>query len=114
MQAIVADRLRAEDMRDPVAVGDARLMLGKAYAMLEERIAGRAWAAGDSFTLADCAAAPALFYADKVEPMRGGFSALADYLDRLEERPSFSRILAEKEPWWRNFPFAHEPDGHRA
>ena len=106
MQAIVADRLRAEDARDPVGVGNARLMLGKAYAMLEERMAGRVWAAGDALSLADCAAAPALFYADRVEPMRGGFPTLAAYLDRLEARPSFARVLEEKEPWWRNFPFA--------
>ncbi|HEX7743378.1 MAG TPA: glutathione S-transferase family protein, partial [Sphingobium sp.] len=106
MQTIVADRLRAQESRDPFGVGQARLMLGKAYAQLEERMAGRTWAAGEALTLADCAAAPALFYADKVEPMRGGFPTLAAYLDRLEARPSFARVLEEKEPWWRNFPFA--------
>ncbi|HEX7877171.1 MAG TPA: glutathione S-transferase family protein [Sphingobium sp.] len=106
MQTIVADRLRAQESRDPFGVDQARLMLGKAYAQLEERMAGRTWAAGEAFTLADCAAAPALFYADKVEPMRGGFPTLAAYLDRLEARPSFARVLEEKEPWWRNFPFA--------
>ena len=77
MQKIVADRLRPEDARDAHGMGEARILLGKAYAMLEERIGARQWAAGDDFTLADCAAAPALFYADKVEPMRGGFPALA-------------------------------------
>lgn len=107
MQAIVADRLRAEEVRDPVGVGNARQMLGKAYGLLEERMAGRTWAAGAQFTLADCAAGPALFYADKVEPMRGGFPGLAAYLDRLEARPSFARVLAEKEPWWQNFPYAN-------
>jgi len=107
MQAIVGDRLRLEESRDSYGVGNARQMLGKAYAMLEERIGGRIWAAGDDFTLADCAAAPALFYADKVEPMRGGFPALAAYLDRLEARPSFARVLEEKEPWWRMFPYAN-------
>ncbi|HKY81934.1 MAG TPA: glutathione S-transferase family protein [Sphingobium sp.] len=108
MQAIVADRLRPEESRDPVGVGNARQMLGKAYAMLEERMAGRTWAAaGEDFSLADCAAAPSLFYADKVEPMRGGFPTLAAYLDRLEARPSFARVLEEKEPWWPMFPFAN-------
>lgn len=107
VQALVADRLRPEDSRDPHGVGQARQMLGKAYALLEERIGARMWAAGDSFTLADCAAAPSLFYADKVEPMRGGFPALAAYLDRLEARPSFARVLEEKEPWWPMFPFAN-------
>lgn len=107
MQRIVADRLRPEESRDPHGVGEARQMLGKAYAMLEERIGARQWAAGNEFTLADCAAAPALFYADKVEPMRGGFPALAAYLDRLEARPSFARVLEEKTPWWHMFPFAN-------
>ena len=107
MQKIVADRLRPEDARDAHGMGEARILLGKAYAMLEERIGARQWAAGDDFTLADCAAAPALFYADKVEPMRGGFPALAAYLDRLEARPSFARVLEEKEPWWHMFPYAN-------
>ncbi|WP_022682026.1 glutathione S-transferase family protein [Sphingobium bisphenolivorans] len=108
MQAIVADRLRPEEARDPHGVGEARRMLGKAYALLEERIADRRWAAGEDLTLADCAAAPALFYADKVEPMRGGFPILSAYLDRLAARDSFARVLREKEPWWPNFPFADE------
>ena len=108
MQKIVADRLRPEEARDPHGVGEARILLGKAYALLEDRIGARQWAAGNSFTLADCAAAPALFYADKVKPMRGGFPALAAYLDRLEARPSFARILEEKEPWWHMFPYAQE------
>ncbi|GLV28631.1 glutathione S-transferase [Sphingobium sp. TomTYG75] len=107
MQKIVADRLRPDDACDAHGVGEARILLGKAYAMLEERIGARQWAAGDDFTLADCAAAPALFYADKVEPMRGGFPALAAYLDRLEARPSFARVLEEKEPWWHMFPYAN-------
>ena len=107
MQKIVADRLRPDDARDARGVGEARILLGKAYAMLEERIGARQWAAGDDFTLADCAAAPALFYADKVEPMRGGFPALAAYLDRLEARPSFARVLEEKQSWWHMFPYAN-------
>lgn len=107
MQAVVAERIRPEGVaRDPHGVGQARQMLGKAYALLEERMAGRRWAAGDAFTLADCAAAPALFYADRIEPMRGGFPGLAAYLDRLEARESFARVLREKEPWWHMFPFA--------
>ena len=108
VQAIVGDHLRPEESRDPFGVGQARQMLGKAYSLLEERIDGRTCAAGDSFSLADCAAAPALFYADKIEPMRGGFPALAAYLQRLEARESFARVLREKEPWWHHFPFANE------
>nr|MBA4769641.1 glutathione S-transferase family protein [Sphingobium sp.] len=64
VQALVADRLRPEDRRDPMAVEQARALLERAYALIESRIEGRVWAGGDAFTLADCAAAPALFYAD--------------------------------------------------
>ena len=107
MQAIVADKIRPEGVaHDTHGVGEARRMLGKAYALLEDRMAGRRWAAGDDFTLADCAAAPALFYADRIEPMRGGFPRLRAYLERLEARESFARVLREKEPWWHMFPFA--------
>jgi len=107
MQAIVADRLRPEDARDPRGVAQSRQMLLKAYALLEERMTGQSWAAGDDFTLADCAAAPALFYADRVEPMRRNFPILTAYLDRLEARESFARVLAEKEPYWAMFPYAN-------
>ena len=107
MQAIVGERIRPEGIaRDPHSVEEARRMLGKAYALLEERMAGRRWAAGDDFTLADCAAAPSLFYADRIEPMRDGFPGLGAYLERLEARESFARVLREKEPWWHMFPFA--------
>lgn len=106
MQAIVADRLRPPEQRDPHGVTQARAMLGKAYAMIEARIGTRQWAVGDRFTLADCAAAPALFYADQVAPMRADFPVLGAYLARLEARPSFARVLEEKAPWWHLFPFA--------
>lgn len=108
MQAIVADRLRPEEARDPHGVAQSRQMLLRAYALLEGRIEGRTWAAGEDFSLADCAAAPALFYADKVEPMRAGHPILAAYLDRLEARESFARVLAEKAPYWSMFPYANE------
>lgn len=108
MQDLVGDRIRPEEApRDPYGVEQARQMLGKAYALLEARMAGRTWAAGEDFTLADCAAAPSLFYADRIEPMRGGFPTLAAYLERLEARESFARVLREKEPWWHLFPFAN-------
>ena len=84
-------------------------MLRRAYDLLETRLAGRTWAAGDAFTLADCAAAPSLFYADRIVPFRQSHPALATYLSRLEARPSFARVLEEKEPYWPNFPFAGGP-----
>lgn len=107
MQAIVADRLRPQAQRDATGVKQARALLAKAYGMLEARMAGRIWAAGDGFTMADCAAAPALFYADKVQPLGDAHPVLTAYLARLEARPSFARVLAEKQPWWHLFPYAH-------
>jgi glutathione S-transferase len=106
MQALVLDRLRPEDKRDPLAVEQARALLGKAYALVEARMAGRTWAAGETFGLADCAAAPSLFYADRIVPLRARHPALAAYVDRLVARPSFARVLEEKQPWWAMFPFA--------
>ena len=104
MQKIVGDRLRAPETRDPTGVAEARNMLATAYGVLEARMQGREWAAGAAFSLADCAAAPALHYADKVEPLRGRRAALSDYLQRLEARPSFARVLDEARPWAHNFP----------
>lgn len=109
MQALVGDRLRPEPQRDSTAREQARALLGKAYALIEERMGGRTWAAGESFTLADCAATPSLFYADRIVPMRDQHPALAAYLDRLEARPSVARVLAEKQPYWVMFPFADGP-----
>lgn len=109
MQVLVADRLRPDGTRDLQGVEAARILLGKAYALLEQRIAGRTWAAGKAFTLADCAALPALFYADKVVPFRASHPTLAAYLARLEARSSVARVLAEKEPVWAMFPFADGP-----
>ena len=106
VQAVVADRLRPEAQRDSLGVTQARALLAKSYAMLETRMAGRTWAAGDAFTLADCAAAPALFYADQIQPLGGEHPTLAAYLGRLKARPSFARVLEEKQPWWHLFPFA--------
>ena len=61
------------------------------------------WALGETFTLADCAALPALFYADYAVGL-AGWPALADYLARLKARPAVARVLAEAEPWFQYFP----------
>ena len=104
MQKIVGDRLRPEDWRDPHGVEEARRLLDTSYAWLERELAGRTWAAGEDFSLADCAAAPSLHYADKVHPLGGGFPVVAAYLERLEARPSFARVLREAEPYAHMFP----------
>lgn len=109
MQTIVADRLRPEGRNDPFGVEQARTRLREAYRVLDKEMGGRTWAAGDEFSLADCAAAPALLYADTVEPFGEADRHLAAYLDRLKARRSFSRVLEEAEPWFAMFPMDRKP-----
>lgn len=104
MAKIVFDRFRPEGTRNPADQTDGRALLDKAYSWLEGRLAGRSWAAGEDFGLADCAAMPALHYADKVQPFRESRPVLAAYLDRLEARPSVARVLAEAAPYAHMFP----------
>ncbi len=104
MQRIVADRLRPEANRDPLGVEQARGVLATACGVVEDRMGGRTWAVGDDFTLADCAAAPALFYADQVQPLAERWPVTAAYLQRLSQRPSVARVLAEAEPYFQMFP----------
>ena len=72
--------------------------------MIERDIAGRRWVMGDDFTMADCAAAPALFYADKIIPLKPDHPQVAGYLGRLIRRPSFMRVLKEAKPYLAMFP----------
>jgi glutathione S-transferase len=104
MSRIVFERFRADGHRDPGAVESAHALIATARFWLEERLDGRTWAAGEHFSLADCAAAPSLHYAEKVQPTDGRFPVLAAYLDRLESRPSFARVLEEAEPYAHMFP----------
>jgi glutathione S-transferase len=101
---IVRDGLRQHDQRDPKGVADARAMLDTAYAWLEHRMAGRVWAVGERFTLADCAAAPALFYADWTHPIGDAFPNVRAYRSRLNARPSFARAIDEARPYRPLFP----------
>ncbi|WP_317852744.1 glutathione S-transferase family protein [Xanthomonas sp. CFBP 8443] len=103
-QRVVFDRLRAEGERDPRGVADARATLEKAYAWLETAMAGRTWAAGDGFSLADCAAAPFLFYADWTHPIDPAFANVLAYRKRLLARPSFARAVDEARPYRALFP----------
>lgn len=105
MQAIVAARIHGLEEKDQAGIARARAALRAAYGLLEERLRGREWAAGEGFSMADCAAAPALFYAGIIEPFAPGQSALAGYFDRLASRPAFTRVLAEARPYFALFPF---------
>ena len=104
MQRIVADRLRPAGQKDSFGVAEARASLATALDMVESHMADRRWATGEDFTLADCAAAPALFYADKVMPLADHSPNALALLDRLKGRPSFARVLEEAEPYFQYFP----------
>ncbi|HEY2023015.1 glutathione S-transferase family protein [Paraburkholderia sp.] len=103
-QRIVYDSLRAATERDPRGVADARAMLDTSYAWLDTLMAERQWAAGDTFSLADCAAAPALFYADWTHPIDPAFAHVRAYRQRLLARPSFARAVDEARPYRPLFP----------
>lgn len=104
MQKIVFDRLRPADGKDPSGVTDARDLLDRSYRWLDGRLAGRDWAAGPAFSLADCAAAPSLFYADWVHPIGEEFGRLRAYRGQLLARPSFARAVDEARPFRKFFP----------
>ncbi|TBW53346.1 glutathione S-transferase family protein [Marinobacter halodurans] len=101
MQQVVGEALRPEDQQDSRRAAEARVVLDKSYAWLSARI-GAGWANGDRFSIADCAAAPALFYADWVHPIPEG--ALKSYRKRLLERPSVARVVDEARPYRHLFP----------
>jgi glutathione S-transferase len=108
MGKVVTDRIRPAGRNDPHGVEEARALLRTSLGMVEAEMAGRTWAVGEAFTMADCAAAPALFYADKVMPFSATHPHAAAYLGRLKQRPSFARVLAEAGPYFEMFP---EQDG---
>ena len=87
MQKIVGDRLRPEDKRDPHGVGEARSQIETAYAVADGWMRAGPWAVGEAFTMADCSAAPALFYANTVVPFGERHENLAAYFARLEASP---------------------------
>lgn len=104
MQRIVFDRLRAEEDRDSFGVAEARRALDTAYGWLNEKMEDREWAAGEDFSLADCAAAPALFYADWTHPIDNALVNVKAYRQRLLARPSFARAVDEARPYRAYFP----------
>jgi len=104
MQKIVLNHRRAEADRDPCGVTEARACLDGIYAWLDGRLAGRAWAAGAAFTLADCAAAPSLFYADWVHEIPAAHANLRAYRARVLARPSVARTVDEGRPYRSYFP----------
>lgn len=106
MQKIVADVRRAEKDQSPQTVSDARALLHTAYGMIEKQLNGKIWITGDSLTMADCAAAPALFYAETLVPFGEEHSSLTAYYRRLLARPSFARVLKEAMPYFHFYPYS--------
>ena len=104
MQKPVLEALKGERGRTEEALAEARLALDTAYAWLEERLAGRTWAAGEALSMADCAAAPSLFYADWVHEIGPAFPRVRAYRSRLLARPSFARAVDEGRPYRHYFP----------
>jgi glutathione S-transferase len=104
VQTIVFDARRPQEARDPYGVSQARNALDTIYGWLDHVLAGRRWAAGDAFTMADASAAPSLFYADWVQPIGEDRSTLKAYRARLLARPSFARCVDDARPYRPFFP----------
>ncbi len=102
MQQIVVDRLQQSnaDLSAP------RAWLQATYRVIDHQVASGSWAACGSFSLADCAAAPALFYASALQPFPAELHHLAAYFERLMARPSVKRVIEGAEPYFDLFPFA--------
>ena len=108
MQKVVGDRLRPTANKDPYGVEQAKARLQTAYGMIDREMAtktpAKTWAMGDAFSMADCAAAPALFYANLVMPFGDTHKNVAGYFGRLMKRPSFARAVNEAQPYFALFP----------
>jgi glutathione S-transferase len=101
---IVTDKLRPPGQSDAIGVAEAKTRLETAYVLIDKEMATKPWACGEAFSMADCAAAPPLFYAEKVLPFRDRHPHLAAYFDRLSQRPSYACALREAEPYMKMFP----------
>lgn len=104
MQHAVGNRMRPEHQRDSQTAAAAASTLRVAYGLFEKRLAGRKWAIGEEFSIADCAAAPSLFFAAAVEPFAKGHPVLSAYFERLLQRPSVKRAFAEARRYLNLFP----------
>jgi glutathione S-transferase len=103
-QAVVSNALRPETAKDPMGEANAKALLETAYGWLNEAMAGREWATDAGFSLADCGAAPFLFYADWTHPIAPRFAHVRDYRSRLLARASVARAVDEARPYRPYFP----------
>lgn len=107
MQTLVAHIRRPEEQRDQIAIASAKATLDMAYELINRQLANNEWAVGNTFSMADCAAAPALFYASIVYPFPSSRPHLSEYFERLMARPSVVRVLKEARPYFEMFPLKH-------
>jgi glutathione S-transferase len=113
MQRFIGQQLRPEAERDTRTIADTLAALASAYDLIEKKFgarkkfAARTWAANENFSIADCAAAPALFYAAIVAPFPSSHTNLAGYFERLMARPSVRRVIREARPYFKYFPLHH-------
>ena len=104
MAKIVTDNLRPAGKNDPYGVEQAQALLRTSLDMVDRDMPAETWAMGETFTMADCAAAPALFYADKLMPLAEAHRSAAAYLARLMQRPSIAHVVEEARPYFKMFP----------
>ena len=104
MQKIVTDKLRPAGKNDLYGVEEARKLLQTSLGMIDRDMEAKTWIMGDAFTMADCAAAPPLFYANMLMPLGDAYKNVAKYLGRLMERPSFARAVKEAQPYLKLMP----------
>ena len=111
MQKIVSDELRPSGSKDPAGVAEARETLGKAYGVLDDHLASSRWAGGEDFGIADCAAAPALFYSRVVHRWDEEVQAnITRYYRDVTWRPSMARVIDEARPYREIFPLSWPED----
>lgn len=106
MSKIVVDNIRPEGQRDPYGVEEAKRIIGGIYTVIETQLGDRAFIVGDALTLANCSAAPSLWYAARNAPLDGAFPRIAAYLERLKAWPAFARAVKEAEPLFHLYPGA--------
>jgi glutathione S-transferase len=106
MSKIVVDNIRPEGQRDPYGVEEAKRIIGGIYTVIETQLGDRGFIVGDALTLADCSAAPSLWYAARNAPLDGAFPRIAAYLERLKAWPAFARAVKESEPLFHMYPGA--------
>lgn len=106
MSKIVVDNIRPDGQRDPYGVEEAKRIVRGVYTVVETQLDERDYIVGDSFTLADCSAAPALWYGVRNVPLEDKYPRIAAYRERMIARPSFARALKESEPLFHLYPGA--------